>query len=584
MNGPAVRALLRLADRDALRHKGRSFLIVLTLTFPVAGLVAAVTPRARAHRAPGHQGDLADGHGRRHPCRSATTRASRPPAVAKAAWRAGRACGCPTLVYGSGISRVRGRTGCCRLADRQRPPVHRSAGCRHGAPAAGSRATYRRRGEPSPASLAKATHLTLGSQLVLRDVDGGRTMTVVGIAEVPAPARRPAGVGRPRTRSPTPPELGAEPWSRLPPAPMPTAGPRQLAATANGDAPATAVLHPPNTQSALAASAEHRPQGAGRRARAARGRPHGGCRVRRGRSPVPARPRPAGRDRWRRRPGTTGRPVRRPRPRRHRRRRRDGARSRRRLARCCPRRPQLHQPRVRRSAPASARADRRRAARRRHRRWSPPGCRPAAPPERRSSRRCSGRRGIVRTSRTRIGLALTTAAVGTLCCAWAGRSHSLGGQQFNAILLFAAIAELGFAGCAPSLVGLTGRLGGRAPLTMRLSLRDISRNRSRTGPAVAAIMATLSGVVAMGVYTASQHARHVADFVPTLPAQGRAVPRHRYASSSRGRERDRRQPATPPAVYALGDGQAGTSTRPSPAHTPGHQRQRRTCSSPARDC
>lgn len=133
----------------------------------------------------------------------------------------------------------------------------------------------------------------------------------------------------------------------------------------------------------------------------------------------------------------------------------------------------------------------------------------------------SGRRGVVRTSRARVGLAIATAVVGTLFCAWAGRTTRLGSHQFDAILFFAAVAELGFAGCAPGLVGLvglTGRLGGRLPLALRLSLRDISRNRTRTGPAVAAIMATLSGVVAMGVYVASEHARSQANFTPNLPS------------------------------------------------------------------
>jgi putative ABC transport system permease protein len=130
----------------------------------------------------------------------------------------------------------------------------------------------------------------------------------------------------------------------------------------------------------------------------------------------------------------------------------------------------------------------------------------------------SGRRGIVRTSRARVGLALSTAAIGTALCAWAGRTPSLGSRQFDAILFFAAIAELGFAGCAPAFVGVVGRFSGRLPLAARLSLRDIARNRSRTGPAVAAIMATLSGVVAMGVYVASEHARTVANYVPALPS------------------------------------------------------------------
>lgn len=120
-----------------------------------------------------------------------------------------------------------------------------------------------------------------------------------------------------------------------------------------------------------------------------------------------------------------------------------------------------------------------------------------------------------RTSLT--ATAIAAAVVGTIIAAWAGRTTRLGGQQINAVLFGAAVAELGFAGCAPALVGLAGRLAGRLPLAGRLSLRDIARNRTRTGPAVAAIMATLSGVVAIGVYVASNDARARANYSPTLP-------------------------------------------------------------------
>jgi putative ABC transport system permease protein len=129
----------------------------------------------------------------------------------------------------------------------------------------------------------------------------------------------------------------------------------------------------------------------------------------------------------------------------------------------------------------------------------------------------TGRRGTVRSSARLTSLAICAAIAGTVIAAWAGRTSGLGGQQINAILFGAAVAELGFAGCAPALVGLAGRLAGRLPLAGRLSVRDIARNRTRTGPAVAAIMATLSGVVAMGVYVASSNAQAKADYHPTLP-------------------------------------------------------------------
>ena len=154
----------------------------------------------------------------------------------------------------------------------------------------------------------------------------------------------------------------------------------------------------------------------------------------------------------------------------------------------------------------------------------------------------AGRRGVVRSSARLTGLALATAAAGTLIAAAAGRTTRLGGEQINVILLGAAVAELGFAACAPALVGLSGRFAGRLPLTARLSLRDIARHRSRTGPAVAAIMATLSGVVAMSVYVASSDARSKASYQPLLPRTMIAL-----ASSTS-------TPLSPSLVAAVADG------------------------------
>ena len=129
----------------------------------------------------------------------------------------------------------------------------------------------------------------------------------------------------------------------------------------------------------------------------------------------------------------------------------------------------------------------------------------------------SGRRGVVGTSTRLTTLGLFAAGSGTALAAAAGRTNRFGGQQINVILFGAAVAELGFAACAPALIGLAGRAAGRLPLVARLSLRDISRNRNRTGPAVAAIMATLSGVVAISVYTASTDARSRADYQVQMP-------------------------------------------------------------------
>ncbi|WP_093712219.1 FtsX-like permease family protein [Actinacidiphila alni] len=65
------------------------------------------------------------------------------------------------------------------------------------------------------------------------------------------------------------------------------------------------------------------------------------------------------------------------------------------------------------------------------------------------------------------------------------------------------IAELGIVALAPTLVGLFGRAGKWLPLTPRLALRDAVRNRGRTAPAVAAVLAAVAGSVAVATYAAS---------------------------------------------------------------------------------
>ncbi|MEV7184349.1 FtsX-like permease family protein [Kitasatospora sp. NPDC093102] len=78
-------------------------------------------------------------------------------------------------------------------------------------------------------------------------------------------------------------------------------------------------------------------------------------------------------------------------------------------------------------------------------------------------------------------------------------------------------AELGLLLCTPMLVALIGRAAGRLPLGPRLALRDSARHRSRTAPAVAAVMAAVAGAVAIGVYTTSTDAENRRDYRPQAP-------------------------------------------------------------------
>ena len=79
------------------------------------------------------------------------------------------------------------------------------------------------------------------------------------------------------------------------------------------------------------------------------------------------------------------------------------------------------------------------------------------------------------------------------------------------------LAELGVVACTPALVGLFGRLARLLPLGPRLALRDSTRNRGRTAPAVAAVMAAVAGAVAVSVYQSSSETESRAAYQASGP-------------------------------------------------------------------
>src|SRR6185437_12836034 len=66
----------------------------------------------------------------------------------------------------------------------------------------------------------------------------------------------------------------------------------------------------------------------------------------------------------------------------------------------------------------------------------------------------------------------------------------------------------------PVVVVGVARLGRRFPLPLRYAVRDASRHRTRTVPAVAAVAATVAGVVALGIGNASDSAQNRETYVP----------------------------------------------------------------------
>ncbi|MGY2701058.1 FtsX-like permease family protein [Nocardioides sp. HB32] len=86
----------------------------------------------------------------------------------------------------------------------------------------------------------------------------------------------------------------------------------------------------------------------------------------------------------------------------------------------------------------------------------------------------------------------------------------------------AILAVLGMLFIVPVVVIGVARLAGRLPLSPRYAARDAARHRTRTVPAVAAVAATVAGVVALGIAVTSDEAENRGTYTPTL-AMGQAA-------------------------------------------------------------
>ena len=129
----------------------------------------------------------------------------------------------------------------------------------------------------------------------------------------------------------------------------------------------------------------------------------------------------------------------------------------------------------------------------------------------------AGRRGATRGSARSLTAGLLLLGAGLSGAVLAAR-----GAGELAVAFSAVPTVLGAALLAPALLARAGRVAHRLPLPARLAVRDAARQRSRTAPAVAAIAATVAGVVALGVGASSDTAERVATYVPFAP-DGAAV-------------------------------------------------------------
>jgi putative ABC transport system permease protein len=86
------------------------------------------------------------------------------------------------------------------------------------------------------------------------------------------------------------------------------------------------------------------------------------------------------------------------------------------------------------------------------------------------------------------------------------------------ITVSAIFAVLGMVLLTPLVLGLLGHVARLLPLPARFAVRDAARHRSRTAPAVAAVAATVAGVVALGIGGTSDAAENRALYTPAAPA------------------------------------------------------------------
>ncbi|TIC82872.1 ABC transporter permease [Nocardioides sp. GY 10127] len=132
-----------------------------------------------------------------------------------------------------------------------------------------------------------------------------------------------------------------------------------------------------------------------------------------------------------------------------------------------------------------------------------------------------GRRGDVRTGRRAplVGALLLAAGVGAAAL---GASRGSDGGEVP-IAFCAVLTVLGMVLLVPLVVGLVARGARRLPLPLRFAVRDAARHRTRTAPAVAAVAATVAGVVTLGIAVTSDEAENRAGYAPQLAIGAMAV-------------------------------------------------------------
>ncbi|GAA3672046.1 hypothetical protein GCM10022237_34660 [Nocardioides ginsengisoli] len=126
----------------------------------------------------------------------------------------------------------------------------------------------------------------------------------------------------------------------------------------------------------------------------------------------------------------------------------------------------------------------------------------------------AGRRGEGRPSRRSPVVGLALIGVG-IAGSFAG-SRPGGGSSPLLVGSAAIISVVGMIFLVPVAIATVARLSARLPLPLRFAARDAARHRTRTVPAIAAVGATVAGVVALGIAVSSQADHDEKTYQPML--------------------------------------------------------------------
>ncbi len=172
----------------------------------------------------------------------------------------------------------------------------------------------------------------------------------------------------------------------------------------------------------------------------------------------------------------------------------------------------------------------------------------------------AGRRGDRRAGIRSPLLGVRLLAAGVAGSAYGARAEGNG----ELMIAFAAIvAVLGMILLVPVLLVVLARVSRLLPLALRFAVRDAARHRTRTVPAVAAVAATVAGVVALGIANSSDARQDRETYRPTLPDGDGVVAAYDATAQDwpaiRGVLRSEVPEATVTDVLGVAEGSSGAS-------------------------